>query len=187
MFDQVATWQGPLVGIVARHWVPAAAVVPQERGAEFLGPVDGADWSEGVGFYRGFFSSFRVRAGKAVWFHFPLPTPVERGGTPLFLSDVSLLWECLDGARIDWMTVQHGGMERIELTPRLSSPASVSVPFEPEPEFRQWCPVTDRQLSEIALRAPLPLRFGLQLCVMVTAPDADATVRFYGAGAGFSD
>lgn len=149
--------------------------------------VDEAAWSEGTGFYRGFFSAFRIKAGKAVWFHFALPTPVEQDGRPLALHSVSLLWECLDQARIGWMTVQHGGMERIELIPRLTSPASVPVPFEPEPEFRQWCPVTNRQLSEIALPAPLPLRFGVQLCVMVSAPESsDGTVRFYGAGAAFT-
>lgn len=175
------------MGIVSRIWVPAAAVVPQERGPEHLSAVDGADWSEGTGFYRGFFSAFRIRAGKSVWFHFPLPTPVEQNGHQLCLSEVSLLWECLDAARIEWMTVQHGGMERVELTPRLSSPASVQVPFEPEPEFRPWCPETDRQLSEIALVQPMPLRFGVQLCVAVAASEQDGTVRFYGAGAAFSD
>lgn len=174
--------------IVSRQWVPAAAVVPQERGAEFLGPVDGAEWSEGIGFYRGFFASFRLRAGKAVWFHWPLPTPVEQNGRPLFLHSISLLWDALDGAEIGWMTVQHGGMDRIELIPRLTRPASVPVPFEPEPEFAPWCPVTDRQLTEIVLPAPLPLRFGVQLCVMATAPaDSEATIRFFGAGANFTD
>ncbi|MFM5954092.1 MAG: hypothetical protein ACKOPE_07310 [Novosphingobium sp.] len=174
--------------IAQRIWVPSAAVVPQERGAEFLGVVDGADWSEGTGFTRGFFSAFRIKAGKAVWFHFPLPTPVEQDSKPLALHGISLLWECFDQAEIGWMTVQHGGMERIELIPRLTSPASVPVPFEPEPEFRQWCPVTNRQLSEIALPAPLPLRFGVQLCIMVSAPESrDGTVRFYGAGAAFSN
>ena len=175
------------MGIVARHWVPAAAVVPQERGPEFFASVDGADWSEGVGFYRGFFSTFRIRAGKNVWFHFPLPTPVETDGKPLFLDSVSLLWEAIDGARISWVTAQHGGMDRIELTPRLHSPQSVAVPFEPEPDFRKWCPVTDRQLSEMPIRPRLALRFGVQLCVQVSAEESDGTVRFYGAGADFSD
>ncbi|WP_286130814.1 hypothetical protein [Blastomonas sp. CCH5-A3] len=37
------------------------------------------------------------------------------------------------------------------------------------------------------LPAPLPLRFGVQLCVMVSAPeDRDGLVRFYGAGADFT-
>lgn len=172
---------------IARHWLPAAAVVPQERGPEFLGAVDGADWSDGLGFYRGFFATFRIRAGKSVWFHWPLPTPVEHGGEQVFLHGVELLWEVLDSARIDWMTAQHGGMERIELIPRLTAPAAVSVPYEPDPEFRPWCPVTDRQLSEIVLPRPLPLRFGVQLCVLVSASeDCDGTVRFYGAGASFS-
>ena len=175
------------MGIVARHWVPAAAVVPQERGPEFLGIVDGANWSDGYGFYRGFFSAFQVKSGKDVWFHFPLPTPIEQDGKPLFLASLSLLWEVQHGARIGWMTAQHGGMDRIELTPRLQAPASVPVPYEPDPEFRPYCPVTDRQLSEIALTPRLPLRFGVQLCVMISAPEQDGTVRFYGAGAAFSD
>lgn len=186
----MAAGQGPVVGLSAvsstsRIWLPAAAVVPQERGAEFLGPVDGADWSDGLGFYRGFFSTFRVRAGKSVWFHWALPTPVEQHGTAMAMKGVSLLWECQDGARIDWMSVQHGGMDRIELVPRLTSPVSIPVQFEPEEEFRPWCPVTDRQLSEIDLPRPLPLCFGVQLCVMVSAGEQDGTVRFYGAGADF--
>lgn len=172
--------------IIARHWVPAASVVPQERGPEYLGPVDCADWSEGQGFYRGFFSAFRIRANKEVWFHFPLPTPTEIGGKQLHLAEVSLLWEVIDGAKINWMTVQHGGMERIELIPRLTSPASVEVPFEPEPEFRQYCPATARQLSEIPLTPSVPLRFGVQLCVLVSAGETDGTIRFYGAGAAYS-
>ena len=173
--------------ILARHWVPAAAVVPQERGPEFLGPVDGTDWSDGIGFYRGFFASFRVRAGKAVWFHWPLPTPVELGGHRVALHSLSLLWETGDGALLDWATVQHGGMDRIELVPRLTVPPSVPVPFEPAPEFRPYCPENNRQLSEFVLPAPLPLRFGVQLCVMVSAPeDRDGLVRFYGAGADFT-
>lgn len=175
------------VTIAQRIWVPASAVVTQEHGPEYLGTVDGAPWSEGSGFYRGFFTTFRIRAGKSVWFHWALPTPVELDGRPLCLHGVTLLWECIEGARIDWMTVQHGGMDRIELTPRMTSPAAVQVPFEPEPEFRQWCPVTARQLSELTLPVPLPLRFGVQLCVMVSAPDTrDGVVRFYGAGAAFS-
>lgn len=172
--------------IIARHWVPAAAVVPQERGPEYLGVADEADWSNGIGFYRGFFSTFRIKSGKSVWFHFPLPTPVEQNGEQLALHSVSLLWETLDGARIDWMTVQHGGMDRIELIPRLTSPDAIAVPFEPEPEFKPWCPVTNRQLSEIVMPTPLPLRFGVQFCVMISAPEQDGTVRFYGAGGAFT-
>lgn len=174
------------MGIISRHWVPGASVIPQERGPEFFASVDGADWSEGVGFYRGFFTTFRIRAGKAVWFHFPLPAPIEQNGQPLALAEVELLWEVLDDAHISWATVQHGGMDRIELIPRLTSPASVAVPFEPEPEFRPWCPVTNRQLSSMPLNPPLVLRFGVQLCVQVSTGETDGTVRFYGAGASFT-
>lgn len=187
----MAAGQKPVLGlsdmtVVTRNWVPAAAVVPQERGPDFFGTVDDAAWSEGTGFYRGFFTSFRLRAGKSVWFHWPLPTAVEINGQPLALHSTSLLWETLDGASIGWVTLQHGGMDRIELTPRMQPPPSVAVPFEPAPEFRPYCPQSNRQLSEFLLPAPLALRFGVQLCVMVCAPpEHEGTVRFYGAGADF--
>lgn len=172
--------------IIARHWVPAAAVVAQERGPAFLGAVDEASWSEGTGFYRGFFTSFRIKAGKAVWFHWPVPTPVELNGQGMALHSASLLWETADGAALHWVTLQHGGMDRVELTPRMQVPPSVAVPFEPAPEFRPFCPDNNRRLSEFTLPAPLPLRFGVQLCTMVSAPeDRDGLVRFYGAGADF--
>ena len=32
-----------------------------------------------------------------------------------------------DGARIHWLVLQHGGMERIPLTERLAEPASAMV------------------------------------------------------------
>jgi hypothetical protein len=173
--------------IVARHWVPSAAVVPQERGPDYLAAVDGADWSEGRGFHRGFFSTFRVREGKDVWFHFPLPTPVEVGGKPVYLDSVSLLWECLEGASIGWICLQHGGMDRLALTDRLVSPVSVPVPHDVPEEWRAYHPDCERRLTELALTPRLPLRFGVQLCVMIRCPDADGTVRFFGAGAAFSD
>lgn len=172
--------------VVSRVWLPSAAVVPQERGPDFLGVVDGADWSEGQGFHRGFFSAFRLRAGKDVWFHFPLPTPVEQDGRPLALAEVSLLWECRDGAAIGWICLQHGGMERRALTERLAEPPSVPVPHDPPAEWARYHPDGLRRLTELALDPALPLRFGVQLCVMVRAPEADATVRFYGAGAAFT-
>jgi hypothetical protein len=175
------------MGIVSRIWVPSAAVVPQERGRDYLGVVDGADWSEGLGFHRGFFSSFRIKASKDVWFHFPIPTPVEADGKHCFLAGVSLLWEVLEGARIGWIVAQHGGMERLPLTERLAEPAFERVPFDLPELWRDYYPASDRKLTELALTPPLPLRFGVQLCVMVTAPEEDGTVRFYGAGANFSD
>jgi hypothetical protein len=175
------------VGIVARHWLPSAAVVPQERGPDYLAAVDGTNWSEGQGYYRGFFSAFRLRAGKDVWFHFPFQTPVEQDGKTLFLHSVSLLWECMEGAKIGWMVLQHGGMERRPLTERLAAAPAVPVPFDPPELWRQYYPASNRQLTELTLNPRVPLRFGVQLCIMVTAPEAEGTVRFYGAGAAFSD
>lgn len=173
--------------IVARHWVPSAAVQVQERGPDFLGIVDDAAWSEGFGFHRGFFSAFVIRAGKHVWFHFPLPTPVEQDGKPLWLDSVSLLWEVDADARIGWIVAQHGGMERLPLTERLQAPPSEPAPFDPPELWRDYYPTNARRLTEIAVRPRVPLRFGVQLCVMVSAPERDGLVRFYGAGAAFSD
>jgi len=175
------------VAIVERVWLPSAAVVPQERGPAFFAPVDGADWSEGVGFHRGFFSAFRVRAGRDVWFALPFPTPAERDGKQLALHSLSLLWETRDGARLNWLVLQHGGMERLLLTERLVEPDSTAVPFDPPEQWRAYYPESARRLTEIALPAPLPLRFGVQLCAMVSAGEQDATIRFYGAGAAFAD
>ena len=169
--------------IVSRQWVPSAAVRLQEQGPDYLASVDDAEWSDGIGFLRGFFSAFRVRAGRDVWFHFPLPTLTEQNGEPLFLQGVSLLWETLDGASINWVVLQHGGCERIPLTERLALPPSKPEPFSPPEQWQQYYPAMNRQRTDLELLPPLPLRFGIQLCVMVSAPpQADATVRFYGAG-----
>ena len=174
--------------IVARHWLPSAAVVPQERGPDYLGPVDDAAWSEGHGFHRGFFSAFTIRAGKDVWFHFPLPTPVEQDGKALWLDSLSLLWETDAHARIGWMVAQHGGMERLPLTERLAPPPSEPAPFDPPELWRAYYPASDRKLTELKLTPRVQLRFGVQLCVMASAnADRDGLVRFYGAGAAFAD
>lgn len=172
--------------IVSRQWVPGAAVVPQERGPEFLGAVDGAEWSIGHGFYRGFFAAFAVMPGKDVWFHFPLPTPVVQDGRQLYLESVSFLWECSADARIGWVTVQHGGLERLALTGRMAEPASTPIPHEVAEEDRKYFPESDRRLTELALSPALPLRFGVQLCIMVSGGQGGGTVRFHGAGAAFA-
>jgi hypothetical protein len=167
--------------------VPSAAIQVQECGPEFLGVIDGAEWSNGRGFHRGYFSAFRIKARKSVWFHFPLPTAVELFGKPLWLAAVSLLWETLDGARVDWLTVQHGGMDRIELVPKGGTLLAEEQPFDMPMDARGRVPETSRNLTEIQLEEPLALRFGVQLCIMVTAGDRDGIARFYGAGACFAD
>jgi hypothetical protein len=171
--------------IVEKIWLSGAAVVLQERGGDFIAAVDEADWSEGHGFYRGFFTAFRLRAGKDVWFHFPLPTPVIRDGQQLALAATSLLWEVLDGAELTWIVLQHGGMERMPLTERMAPVSSEPVPFDPPELWREYYPASDRRLSRFEMPAPMPLEFGLQLSIGVRAVDRDGTVRFYGAGAEF--
>lgn len=173
--------------IVEKIWLPGAAVVLQERGSDFIAPVDGADWSDGCGFYRGFFTAFRIRAGKDVWFHFPLPTPVRRDGRSLALSGLTLLWETMDEAVLTWVVLQHGGMERLPLTERLAPVPSVPVPFDPPEKWREFYPASDRRLSTFPMPEPLPLSFGLQLSIGVRTGERDGTVRFYGAGAEFCE
>jgi hypothetical protein len=175
------------VTITDRIWLSSAAVVPQERGTDYFAPVDGADWSDGFGWHRGFFSSFRLRAGKDAWFHFPLPTPTLRDGKPMALAELSLMWETVDSARISWLVLQHGGMERLPLTERLQEPPSEPVPFDPPEQWRDYYPASARRLTTLPFDPVLPLRFGLQLCVGVSAPERDGTIRFYGAGAGFAE
>ena len=110
---------------------------------------------------------------------------MERDGQQLALASVSLLWEVLDEADLTWVVLQHGGVERIPLTERLSSPPYTNIPFVPPEQWRAYYPDMQRRLSEFAMPAPLPLRFGLQLSVGVNAGTSDGTVRFYGAGAAF--
>jgi len=180
-----------VVGLNRRNtstvWLPSAAVVLQERGSDYIAAIDDAPWSQGHGFHRGFFSSFRIRAGKNVWFHFPLPTPTEANGVQRALDAVMLMWEVMDAAQINWIVLQHGGMERIPLTEIGNEPPFESVPFDPPELWREYYPKAARRLTRIAMEQPLPLRFGLQLSVGIQAADGDGTVRFYGAGAAFSD
>lgn len=173
------------VKIVESVWVPSAAVVPQERGPDVFLPLDGADGSDQAGYHRGFFSAFRLQPGRDVWFHFPIPTSVHHNGEPLACTGISLLWEVLDGAAIHWTVLQHGGMERIPLTPPATEPPSVPVAFDPPERWREYYPASARRLTQLALPEPLPLRFGLQLSVGVSGGQVGGTVRFYGAGADF--
>lgn len=158
-------------------WLPGAAVRLQERGPEWLDVIDDQPWSDQSGSLRGFFSTFRIRPDRDVWFHFPFPTP-----SATRLDQVSLLWETLEGAAVFWVCLHHGGMERIPLTERGGALPAVAVPFEPPDEWRHYYPPANRMLSEIPVEPAISARFGVQLCVLVRGP---GIVRFYGAGARF--
>ena len=168
------------------QWIPSCAVVPQERGAEFIGVIDDADWSLGQGFHRGFCSSFHIRAGKAVWFHFPITTPAVVNGAPMALHELMLLWQVTDGAQLYWVTAQHGGMERMELTEAGAPIATRPEPFDVPEEMRERMAAFERRSSVFAFPEPLKLRFGVQLCVLIRCERAAGNVRFYGAGARFA-
>jgi hypothetical protein len=162
-------------------WVPSAAVRGQHQGSEIFDVVDEHPGSELTGFYRGFSASFRLRAGKDSWFHFPIATPAMIAGAPLALERLSLLWETDEAASIGWVTMHHGGQTRIELSPR-------NRPIEGELHSVQQDPRWPRMAmrrTDWSIDPPLPVAMGIQLCVWVSAGDAAGIVRFYGAGASF--
>lgn len=169
-----------LIQPTVETWLPPAAVQLQEHGPDWLEIVDGKPWSAEQGFHRGFSSSFRLRAGREIWFHFPFPTPAGAS-----VDRVSLLWECADGAAITWAVLHHGGMDRRHLfepgTPLTGTPE----PFDPPAQWRQYYPACARVRADLPVDPPMPLHFGLQLCVLVRAGEQAGTVRFYGAGARF--
>ena len=49
-----------------------------------------------------------------------------------------------------------------------------------------WNPDSGEK-SRIELPEPLHLQFGIQLCIGISAPEKDGTIRFYGAGAEFCE
>lgn len=163
-------------------WASSAAVRIQDAGPNFLDVVDQQENSDQSGFYRGFTTSFRLKAGKGTWFHFPLPTPSVIGGASLALSRVTILWDCEDGARLSWATVHHGGANRIELSPRESE---ISGRIESDFETPHGLKIRMRR-QDFAIDAPLPVAMGLQLCLYGEAVKEAGTVRFYGAGAAFT-
>lgn len=162
-------------------WVPSAAVRGQHWGTGIFDVVDDHPASELTGFYRGFTTSFKLRAGKDSWFHFPITTPSMIAGTPLALERMSLLWETEDAASIAWVTLHHGGQTRIELSPR-------ATPIEGELKTVQQDPRWPRMAmrrTDWFIEPVLPVAMGIQLCIWVRTGDAPGIVRFYGAGASF--
>jgi hypothetical protein len=161
-------------------WMPSAAVRSQHTGSTIFDVVDDHPGSEVGGYYRGFTTSFSLRAGKDSWFHFPITTPSIVAGAPLALERVSLLWETEGAASITWVTMHHGGQTRIELSPRNSPIEGELQAIQQDPRWpRMAMKRTDWRID------PLPVVMGIQLCIFVNAPAAQGIVRFYGAGASF--
>jgi hypothetical protein len=163
-------------------WVPSAAVRSQHRGPHCFEVVDEHPGSEHEGFYRGFSTSFRLRAGADGWFHFPFATPSLIAGAEQALYRLSLLWETDGTARIAWVTMHHGGQTRIELSPR---DAAIQGELRAVPGDPRW-PAMAMRRSDWPVEPALPVSMGVQLCVWVrTDAQAPGSVRFYGAGASF--
>lgn len=162
-------------------WIPSAAVRSQHTGDTVFDVVDDHPGSEFAGFYRGFTTSFKLRAGKDSWFHFPVTTPSMIGGTALALERLSLLWETEGGASIGWVTMHHGGQTRIELSPRHTP---IQGELQPARQDLHW-PAMAMRRTDWRIDPVLPVAMGIQLCIFVSAADAPGIVRFYGAGASF--
>lgn len=155
---------------VTRIWAPGNIARNQQAGPEFLLPFEEKPLSEQYGFAGGFATSFKVAAGKDIWVHFPFQAPVSLpGARELYLAETYLLFETKNGAEIGWVTVHHGGVQRIELTPRLKLLTGCHVDGLDE-------------VNTFKLTPRMKLSFGVQMCVFVRAPQTDGEISFYGAG-----
>lgn len=160
---------------VAQIWAPGNIVRIQQAGPETLRPFEDKPLSDQYGFAGGFATSFRLAAGAEAWFHFPFTTPVVLpSAKQLYLDHTRLLWETKEGAEIGWVTIHHGGVDRIELTPRLTLLRGKHIDGESSE-------------TKFPLAKRLPLKFGVQMCVWVRAPEAEGSVSFYGAGISVCD
>jgi hypothetical protein len=162
-------------------WIPSAAVRSQHIGDTVFDVVDDHPGSDFAGFYRGFTTSFKLRAGRDSWFHFPITTPSMIAGTPFALERLSLLWETDGAASIAWVTMHHGGRTRVELSPRNTPIEGELEAFQQDP---RWPPMAMRR-SDWRIDPVLPVAMGIQLCIFASAANAPGVVRFYGAGASF--
>lgn len=175
-------WQQDKQMAQSEFWAASAAIRAQDIGPDFFAPIDDHPGSEISGFYRGFTTSFRLKAGRNTWFHCPLPTPTLLNDTEISLSRVSLLWDQEDGAQLSWITLHHGGANRIELTERAKA-----VTGEVHTEFTTPHGLKIRTLrADFPIASPLRTGMGLQLCIHGEALDTAGTLRFFGAGALFS-
>ncbi|WP_375195302.1 hypothetical protein [Sphingobium sp.] len=154
-------------------WLAPAAVQLQEIGPDWLDIVDEKDWTTGFGFHRGFSSSFRVRPGRQVWFHFPFQ--LQSG---IRVDQASLLWETEEAARISWVCVHHGGMQRQHLCEPNVPLTGTPAPFDPPAEWRQFYPPSNRLRTDLPVEPAITTCYGMQLCVLVDGP---GIIRFYGA------
>lgn len=155
---------------IARIWAPANIARNQQAGPEFLLPFEEKPLSDQYGFAGGFATSFKLAAGKEIWVHFPFQTPTMLPGAPdIYLAQASLLFETKNGAEIGWVTVHHGGVQRVELTPRLKILTGRHIDGPDD-------------VNTFPVRPRIRLSFGIQMCVFVRAPETDGEISFYGAG-----
>lgn len=156
---------------IAEVWVPAFAVRFQHSGPSTLP----GQWAQERPKHSGFSCNFALEAGELAWLHFPVATPVMLPNVgPLYLDEVSILWATKGGARLSWATIHHGGSERHELMPCF--------------DHRSGSHLTGLgEENKFVIRPRLEARFGVQICVLVTATDAAGEISLAGAGASFHD
>jgi hypothetical protein len=75
-------------------WVHGNAFQPAERPLDGLTNVDGIAWTDVVGLRQGQGASFRGEAGRANWFHVPIPTPVIVDDRRVRLTQIWLMFQC---------------------------------------------------------------------------------------------
>ena len=163
------------------YWASSAAVRAQDTGPEFFEIVDEHPGSDYAGFHRGFTTSYRLRAGRGTWFHFPLPTPALIASAPTALRRITLLWDADEHARITWVTVHIGGATRVELSPRATE---VHGNVDSESETPHGLKIRTLR-TEFELEPAVPITMGVQVCIYAEAADQAGVIRYYGAGATF--
>jgi hypothetical protein len=144
-----------------------------ERETPYPRPPRELEGSETHGFQGGAASIYRLAPGKQCWFHFPLIAPASLGEhRTIYLDRVMLLFETTADCAITWATLQHGGLQRHELTERYKAIAGYHAE------------ALDAD-NTFLIRPRLKVDFGLQLSVQVTAGEGEGQIAFYSVGGAF--
>jgi hypothetical protein len=165
---------------VALHasWTHGTAFQPAERPLDGLSNVDGIAWTDVVGLRQGWGASYNGNAGRANWFHVPIPTPVIVAGARAKLVKVFVMFRCGDPAGTNALS-QPVNVTDIHVWDGANRIATFG-PFNLFGEHRFRLDTSNTH----ALRAPRDVIFGIGLSVRV-AFRFGGTVTFAAAGADF--
>jgi len=107
---------------IETYFVHGNAIVPEQTGAGDTfspGPltdVAGAHWTNIIGLAQGWGRTYRGKSGQGVWFHAPIPTPVQRLGNRVRLQDVFVMLKTDSGCLLSSLHVWDGAdnVQRID-------------------------------------------------------------------------